>query len=399
MLTSKRALRALAIVAVLGVVGAACAKKATTTSSSGGAKKAVKIAYIGALTGDYALLVKPGFQAAQLAFDEANSGKFGNLPVTITLVPEDTQGSPDQAPAVVDQIVNDQSFVGVIGPAFSGESQAVGSRLDSSQIPFMTPSATNPGLAQNGWTHWFRAVGNDNSQGPVGANYISQKLTPNCVFVASDGSTYGKGLADVALTTLKSGGISTQPEQTVQPGQKDFSALVTKIKASGCGAVFYGGYSPEAGLLRKQMTQAGLTSVTLVGGDGIKDDTFLSTAGSAGEGTIATCPCASITDSTDPAAQAFISDYKAKFGTDPGIYSGEGWDIAKMYIAAFAAKHTTRQSIADFFHGLSGFKGLTKSYTFQQGGELDPNAVTIYLYQDKGGQWAYLGPSTTVLTG
>src|SRR5207248_11378992 len=66
-------------------------------------------------------------------------------------------------------------------------------------------------------------------------------------------------------------------------GQKDFSALVTKIKASGCTAVFYGGYSPEAGLLRKQMTQAGLTSVTLVGGDGIKDDTFLSTAGSAGE--------------------------------------------------------------------------------------------------------------------
>ena len=70
-----------------------------------------------------------------------------------------------------------------------------------------------------------------------------------------------------------------------------------------------------------------------------------------------------------------------------------------MYIAAFKAGKTTRQEITDFFHGLSGFKGLTKSYTFQQNGELDDTSVTIYVYKDDGGSWTYLGPATDVIGG
>jgi branched-chain amino acid transport system substrate-binding protein len=394
-LRNRTFVRSFVIVAVLGLVAAGCSKKSDSGSGDGGGTTAVKIAYVGALSGDYKLLVESGYQAAQLAFDQANAS--GDLPVTITLVPEDTQGSPDQAPAIADKIVSDDAMVGVIGPAFSGESQAAGVKLDPAGIPFVTPSATNPPLADNGWTHWFRAVGNDNSQGPTGADYISKVLQPNCTFMASDGSAYGKGLADVVQQTLSDGGSKVEKQQTVQPQQKDYSALVTKIKSSGCKAVFYGGYSPEAGLIRKQMSAAGLNDVTMVGGDGIKDETFTGTAGSGGDGTVAMCPCASITDSTDPAAQQFVSDFTDKYGTAPGIYAGEGWDIAQMYIAAFKAGKTTRQEITDFIHGLSGFKGLTKSYTFQSNGELDASSVTIYVYKDDGGTWTYLGPATDVI--
>jgi len=396
-LRSKAFIRLLAIVAVLGLLAAACSKKSNTSGGGGSAQKTVKIAFIGALSGDYKLLVIPSEQAAQLAFDQANAA--GDLPVKIELVPEDTQGDPAQAPAVADKIVSDPAFVGVIGPAFSGESQAAGTKLDPAGIPFVTQSATNPPLADNGWTHWFRAVGNDNSQGPVGADYITKVLKPNCTFMASDGSAYGKGLADIVQQTLTDGGAKVEKQQTVQPGQKDFSALVSKIKSSGCKAVFYGGYSPEAGLIRKQMGTSGLSDVTLVGGDGIKDDTFTGTAGSAGNGTIATCPCASIADSTDPAAKQFVTDFTAKYGTPPGIYAGEGWDIAQMYIAAFKAGKTTPQQITDFLHGLSGFKGLTKSYTFQSNGELDSSSVTIYVYKDDNGSWSYLGTASDVITG
>jgi branched-chain amino acid transport system substrate-binding protein len=395
-LRSKTFIRLLSIVAVLGLLAAACSKK-TNTGGGGGTQTTVKIAFIGALSGDYKLLVIPSEQAAQLAFDQANAA--GDLPVKIELVPEDTQGSPDQAPAVVDKIVSDSAFVGVIGPAFSGESQAAGTKLDPAGIPFVTQSATNPPLADNGWTHWFRAVGNDNSQGPVGADYLTKVLKPNCTFMASDGSAYGKGLADVVQQTLTDGGAKVEKQQTVQPAQKDYSALVSKIKSSGCKAVFYGGYSPEAGLIRKQMGTSGLDDVTLVGGDGIKDETFTGTAGSAGNGTIATCPCASITDSTDPAAQKFVADFTAKYGSPPGIYAGEGWDIAQMYIAAFKAGKTTPQQITDFLHGLSGFKGLTKAYTFQSNGELDPSSVILYVYKDDNGSWAYLGTATDVISG
>ncbi len=401
---TKRTLRVLSVLAVLVVLGAACSKKTSgggASSSSGAANKpTVKIAYVGALTGDAAQLVVPGYQAAQLAFEQANAGKFGDLPVKIEIVGEDTQGSPDQAPGVVDKIVNDNAFVGVIGPAFSGESNAAGAKLDQAGIPFITPSATNPTVAQNGWTHWFRAVGNDNSQGPAAANYIAQKLSPSCVVVASDDSTYGEGLADIVDSTLSGAGVQTQSQKgAVTTGAKDFSALVAKIKDSTCNVVFYGGYSPEAGPLRQQMTQAGLTDVTMVGGDGIKDDSFLQGAGDAGEGTVAACPCADISSSTDAKATAFLADYKAKWGADAGIYSAEAWDIAQIYIAAFKAGKTTRADITSFVKSLNAFPGLTKDYTFQPSGELADSAVSIYFYQDTSGAWKFLGRSTDILTG
>lgn len=405
MRSKRTALRVLAAIAVLGMVAAACSKKTESSSGSGGTStKNVKIAFFGALSGDYKLLVIHGEQAAQLAFDQANAGKFGKLPVKITLLPEDTQGSGDQAVPLADKVVNDPSVVAIIGPAFSGESAAVGDRFDQAGIPFITPSATDDALATHGWTHWFRGVGNNSDEAKPSAAYIQNVIKPNCTFVASDGSAYGHGLAAIAQQVLSDNGLSVKPEEQVQPGQKDYSALVTKIQASGCKALFYGGYSPEAGLIRKQMTDAGLKGVTMIGGDGIKDDTFLSAAGSAGEGTISACPCVSPSDLAQGASNAdqinqFIADYKAKFGEDPGIYAAEGWDIAQLYIAAFKAGKTTRDEITKFVQNVQGFQGLAKTYTWQPDGELFPSSRQMYIYEDKGGQWAFLGNAATLTAG
>ena len=396
MRSSKKLLRVLAVIAVLGMVAAACSKKTESGGGGGGETKNVKIAFFGALSGDYKLLVVPGFQAAQLAFEQFNESQDA---VNVELVGEDTQGSEDQAPPLVDKVVNDPNFVAVIGPAFSGESGAAGDRLDQAGIPFITQSATDDALSSNGWTHWFRGLGNNSSQATPEAQYVSQVLKPNCAFVASDGSAYGKGLADIAFETLGDEGVQTEPQETVEPGGKDYSALVTKIKASGCTAFFYGGYSPEGGLIRKQMVQAGIGDVVMVGGDGLKDDQFLMTAGPEGESTIAGCGCADLTSVDDPDAQKFVSDFKAKYGDEPGIYAGEGWDIAQIYIAAFKAGTTDREGITDFVRNLSGFQGLTKAYTFQENGELDTSAVVTFFYENDGSAWNLLGPSTDVLGG
>ena len=412
MRSNRIALRAFALVAVVGMVAAACSKKTPTGQPSGSAggttappaAQNVKIEFFGALSGDYKLLVIHGFQAAQLAFDQANEGKFGSLPVKITFEGQDTGGSGDQASPLADKVVNDPSVVGIIGPAFSGESAAVGDRFDQAGIPFITPSATDDALATHGWTHWFRGVGNNSDEAKPSAQYIQNVLQPNCTFVASDGSAYGHGLAAIVHNFLTDQAVSVKPEEQVQQGQKDYSALVSKIASSGCKAVFYGGYSPEGGLIRKQMTEQGLKGVTMLGGDGLKDDTFLSVAGNAGEGTIAACPCVSPTDlaqgsSNAAAITSFIADYKAKFGEDPGIYALEGWDIAQIYISAFKAGKTTRQDITDYVRNLINFPGLAKTYSWQPDGELFPSDRTMYLYQDKGGQWAFLGDAATLAAG
>ncbi len=389
MLRSKRVtLSVVSAVSALALVAAACSSKST------GAQTTVKIAYQGALTGGNATLVVPGFNAVKLAFDQANAGKFGTLPVKIQVVGEDTQGSPTQAPTVANKVASDSSFVGVIGPAFSGESLAAGPIYDGAGIPFVTGSATRTAINQQGWAHWFRANANDDEQGPAAGNYIGKVIKPNCAFVASDDSAYGTALASTVQSVVTNAQVPVTAQiSAVATGQTDFSALVTKIQASGCKAVFYGGYSPEAELLRPQLTQAGLSDVTLVGGDGIKDTDYTSKAGAAGEGTIATCPCVDITKSTDPAAKTFITDYTAKVGQPPGIYSAEYYDIARMYIEAFKAGKTTRAALTTYFDSVH-YTGLTKSYTFLTNHELNQADVKIFIWKDVGGNWTFLGESS-----
>lgn len=393
---SRRVLRTLALVAVLAMVAAACSKKEPAAGGGTGAEKStVKIAFIGALSGDYKLLVESAYNAAKLAFDQANAA--GDLPVNIEIVPFDSQGDPAVAAPLVDQIVGDETFVGVIGPAFSGESGAVGDKLDQAGIPFITDSATDDALSQNGWTHWFRALGANSDMGPPAADYLVKVDGDATICAASDGTAYGLGLKDVAVTQAEADGAKVLLNEDVEPGGKDYSALVQKIKGAGCDGLFYGGYSPEAGLIRAQMNDAGLEDVLMVGGDGIKDDTFITTGGPAADGTVSSCTCADISKSTDPAALKFIDDYSAAYGGPPQIYGPEGWDIAQIYIAAMTAGNTTTADITTFVKGLNAFPGITKSYTFQDNGELDPSARVLFFYEVQNGKWEVLGPSNEVV--
>lgn len=362
------------------------------TNGGGSTAQNVKVAYIGALTGDYKTIVVPGYQAAQLAFSNANAGKYGHLPVNISLVGMDTQGTSDQAVTAAESIVNDPNYIGVIGPAFSNETQAAGPRLDQAGIPFMTPSATNPGLDQNGWTHWFRGVSSDAFGGPIIASYIANTVKPNCVFVAGDGTT-GNTSWDVSVSQkLTSLGVQVKPRETFTSGAKDFSALVSKLAASQCTAFFIAGYSSDVGPIRKQMTDAGLGNVTLYGTSAFKDDQFLSTAGSAANGTLIVCDCSDVNSSTNVAAKDFVSQYQAKYGEVPGVYAAEAWDIAQFYIQAFKAGETTRDALTSYFRSNS-HQGITKELKFQANGELDPSVIEDYFFVVKNGQWTLQGPA------
>ncbi|HEV8563551.1 MAG TPA: branched-chain amino acid ABC transporter substrate-binding protein [Actinomycetota bacterium] len=389
-----------ALVSVLAIVGAACGEESSVppgggTPTDGGEMQTVKIGFIGALSGDYKLLVVSGFNAAQLAFDQANAA--GDLPVHVELVDFDSQGSGDIAAPLVDQITGDDAFVGVIGPAFSGESAAVGDKLDQAGIPSVTQSATDDALAQNGWTHWFRALGNNSDMGAPAADYIAKVVGAATACAASDGTPYGLGLKEVAVDQFGTDGVEVVLNEDVEPAGKDYSALVTKIDDAGCEALFYGGYSPEAGLIRAQMNAAGLESVPMVGGDGIKDDTFISTAGKEGEGTISSCTCADLSTSTDEDDQQFITDYTAEFGEAPQIYGPEGWDAAQMFIAAFRAGNTDRESITTFIRDMAAFHGLTKDYTWDADGQLAAEARILFFYEVQDGAWTVIGPSSEVV--
>ena len=365
--------------------GAATTAAGATTSAGGGgggsaagavnmptgAKcSGLSLGFFGAYTGDNSGLGIPIYNGASLAIDQFNQK---NPDCKIDLKKYDSQGSPDQAPQLARSAVGDASVVGIVGPAFSGESKAANPIFNEAGLPIVTPSATNATLQTNGWTIFHRMLANDSVQGPGIGKYISDTLKASKVFVIDDASEYGKGLADQVKQTL---GSKVVGSDTIDTKASDYSSTVTKVKAASPDAVFYGGYYSQAGPLSKQLRDGGVTSAKLVFGDGVLDKKYVELSGTGGEGAIITCPCA-------PAPDSFASAYKAKFNTDPGTYAPEAYDSALAMLTAIAAGKVTRADINTYLKTID-IPGVTKEIKFDSQGEV--SAKVTYVNQVTGGQ-------------
>ncbi|QDY09719.1 branched-chain amino acid ABC transporter substrate-binding protein [Micromonospora sp. HM134] len=365
-------------VAMLALVagGTACSS-GSDDEASGGDGCGSKIAFFGALTGSSAALGINEKNGVKLAVEKYNKE---NADCKVELAELDSQGSPDQAPGLAQKAIDDAKLLGIVGPAYSGESEAAGPLFNEAGLVTITPSATRPSLAQQGWKTFFRAVGNDLSQGPAAGTYIKNVLKADKVYVIDDQSAYGAGLADEVKKVLGSAVVGSDKVQG-EGKQTEFSGVVTKAKAAGVKAVFFGGYYQEAGLIRKQLTAAGVTAPMIVG-DGSNDPAYITTAGAAAaEGTILTCPCA-------PAAEArgtFVEEFKALNGADPGTYSDTAYDAANILLAGIKAKKTTRADLLEFVKNYDG-EGVASKYKFVEGGELDPAQVVVWAFKVQGGK-------------
>ncbi|MEQ6901715.1 branched-chain amino acid ABC transporter substrate-binding protein [Nocardioides sp. YIM 152588] len=341
----------------------------TTEDSDGGSSSDaacdLKLAFFGPETGPAAGLGKPIIQGAQLAVDQYNEDADCEVELTIS----DSQGSPDEAPSLATELAGDESVIGVVGPAFSGESAAAGPIFAEAGLPTISPSATNPALSTNGWDTFHRALGNDATQGPAAAKYIMDTVQAKSTFVIDDASEYGAGLAEIVSDTL---GDAVAGTDTIQAGQTDFSATVTKVKSAKPDAVFFGGYYAEATILVGQLRNGGYDGVFVVA-DGVKDPAYLD-AGKAAEGTIITCPC--IPD-TDPAVAEFASAYEDAFGEAAGTYAAEAYDAASIFLDGIGEGIDNREDMLAFINDYDE-PGITKELVFDETGE--PSDVHVYAY-------------------
>lgn len=363
------------VAAACAVVGLGLTACGTSDDSSdtgdAGSCTGLTLAFLGPQTGDYANLginISNGANAAFADFKEANP----DCDVKLKLY--DSQGDPDKATPLATQIINDDTIVGVIGPTFSGESDATGEAFSEAGLVTVSASATNPDLSTNGWETFHRVLGNDATQAPADAKYISETLAAEKVFVVDDASEYGKGLADGVASAL---GDLVVDRDTVQQKQTDFSPTVTKVAASGADVLFYGGYYAEAGLLMKQLRAGGWEGI-FVSGDGSDDPGFVEAAGAAAaQDARLTCPCA-------PATDEFITKYAAvNNDAVPGTYSAEGYDSAKILLDGIADGKTDRAALLDWVNNYDQ-AGLTKQLKFDDTGEVAE--VVIYAYKVEDGK-------------
>lgn len=325
----------------------------------------VMIAMMGALNGPDAALGINIKNGVQMAIDKHNAA---NAQCQVQLKAFDTEGDPQKATGVAPQIVDEPFIIGVVGPAFSGETKATGDVFNQAGLVATSASATNVQLSENGWRTFFRGLANDGVQGPSVANYMKNTLGNKKVCVVDDSTDYGLGLAEAVRTTL--GPVADSScNISVKKGDKDFSAAVTQIKGAAPDSVFYSGYYSEAAPFVQQLKDGGVTA-TFVSADGTKDQQFVDQAGESSKGALLSCPCG-------PATAEFAEEYEQKFGQAPGTYSTEGYDLGTILLKGIDSGAITRADLLNYVRTYEG-QGVARKYQWNDQGELTTTLIWMY---------------------
>ncbi|WP_026341270.1 branched-chain amino acid ABC transporter substrate-binding protein [Actinomadura atramentaria] len=380
-----RATGAVALGAVLAIGASACGD----SGGGSGDKDSVTIGFMGDLTGEASGIVIPPSKGAQMAIDEYNAT---NPKIKIKFKTYDSQGKGEQAVPLAKTAIQKDKIVGLVGPAFSGETQQVGPVMEEGKVPMISASATNSALSANGWKFFHRIVGNDDVQGAGIGTFITNGLGAKKVFVIHDNSEYGKPLGTTVEGTVKGKGATTQVS-AIDPEASDYSATVNQAKAFKPDAIFFGGYYAAGGKLIKQLREAGVTA-RFLSGDGSLDKGLAKGAGGKNaDGSVIGCPCLiDPTGKASPASKKFSEAYKAKYNSDTAIYSAEGYDAATAFITAIKAGKTKPEEINDFLKTID-VPGVSKQIKFTDKG--DPASSAIYVYQVTGDTLPLIGDANT----
>ena len=372
-LNTRAGLGALAL--ALTVTATACGNTDDETGVDAGACEG-NIGVMGALSGANASIVLPSVQGAELALKEWSEE---NTDCDIKIVKFDTEGDPAKATPVATKMAGDDTFLGVIGGAFSGETRATKSIFGDAELTMISQSATATDLTQEAPSPVFhRVVGYDDIQGAAIAKYLSDVVGAKKVFVIDNSDAYGEPLA--AKVSEELGDLVVGDDKT-QVAQTDFSPTISKIEAADPDAIMYGGYIAEAAPLLKQIRDAGIgDDVPFIGGDGLYGNDFGVAAGDSGEGAIITCPCVPIEDGS-PFKESFL----AENDEEPGAYAAEGYDAMNIFLDVIADGARTRTEIEEAVDNYNG-EGITKQLAFDDNGDIAVENVVIWAYKVEGGK-------------
>jgi branched-chain amino acid transport system substrate-binding protein len=302
------------------------------------------VGYAGPMTGQYATFGLQFKNGAEQAVADINAAG-GVLGKKLKLEMGDDACDPKQARAVAEKMASIKVPV-VFGHFCSSSSIPASEAYAEGGVLQISPASTNPEFTERKLWNTFRVCGRDDQQGLVAGGYLAKSYKGKNIAILHDKSTYGKGLADETQKSLNKAGVKEKLYQAYTQGDKDFTALVSKMKASGIDAVYVGGYHTEAGLILRQMRDQGVKA-QLISGDALVTNEFWSITGPAGEGVRMTF---GPDPRKKPTAAAVVKKFKDK-GFDPEGYTL--YTYAAVQIWAQAAKKagtTDAKKVADAMH-------------------------------------------------
>ncbi|SDS22144.1 branched-chain amino acid ABC transporter substrate-binding protein [Pseudomonas fuscovaginae UPB0736] len=362
----KKGFVALAVAAALGV--------------SAFAQADLKIGVAGPMTGANAAFGEQYMKGAQAAADAINA-EGGVNGEKIVLVKGDDACEPKQAVTVAKDLTN-KKVAGVVGHFCSSSTIPASEVYDEAGIIAITPGSTNPQVTERGLSAMFRMCGRDDQQGIVAGDYIVDVLKGKKVAVIHDKDTYGQGLADATKAQLIKRGVTPVIYEGLTRGEKDFSALVTKIRAAGADVVYFGGLHPEAGPLVKQLRTEGLKDVKFMSDDGVVTDELVTTAGGPQfvDGVY-------MTFGADPRllpdSKAVVEQFR-KAGTEPEGYTLYAYASVQALAAGFSGAKSNKGEDAAKWLKSHPVKTVMGEKTWDAKGDLKVSDYVVYQWDANG---------------
>jgi branched-chain amino acid transport system substrate-binding protein len=303
-------------------------------TTGGALAQDVPVAVVGPMTGQYASFGQQLKNGAELAVADINAAG-GVLGKKLSLQIGDDACDPKQARAVAEKMVG-LKVPFVAGHYCSSSSIPASEVYNEGNVVQITPASTNPTFTERGMWNTFRVCGRDDQQGSVAGTYIAKAFSGKNVAILQDKSTYGKGLADEMKKALNKAGSTEKMYEAYTQGDKDFNALVSKMKANAIDVVYVGGYHTEAGLILRQMRSQGMTA-QMISGDAIATNEFWSITGDAGKGMMFTFGA---DPRVRPSAAAVVKRFKDK-NIDPEGYTLYTYAALQIWSQAVAKAGTT----------------------------------------------------------
>jgi branched-chain amino acid transport system substrate-binding protein len=344
---------------------------------SGSAWADIVIGVAGPITGPNAAFGAQLQKGAEQAAADINAAG-GINGEQIKIVIGDDVSDPKQGISVANKFVAD-GVKFVVGHFNSGVSIPASEVYAENGIMQITPASTNPQFTERGLWNTFRTCGRDDQQGGVAGAYLADNFKDAKVAILHDKTPYGQGLADETKKAANGAGVTEAMYEGVNVGDKDFSALIAKMKDAGVTVVYWGGLHTEAGLIMRQMADQGLKA-TFMSGDGIVSNELASIAGDAVEGTLMTF---SPDPRNDPNNKTLIETFRAA-GFEPEAYTLYSYAAMQVIAAAAAAAGSNDpEAVAEAAKAKGPFKTALGDIGFDEKG--DPKLPGYVIFEWKKG--------------
>ena len=352
---------------------------------AGAAPAQVKLGVAGPITGPSAATgaqMKNGVDQAAADINAAG----GMMGQKIQVSYGDDASDPKQGVSVANKMAGD-GVKFIVGHYNSGVSIPSSMVYQENGIIEITPASTNPTFTERRMWNTFRVCGRDDQQGKVAGQYILKHFKGKKIAVVHDKTTYGKGLADEMRKALTAGGMKDVLYEGINTGEKDYSALVSKIKQSGADLIYFGGLYTEAGLIVRQARDQGV-KVPLMGGDGITSDEYASVGGPGVEGTLMTY---GPDPRNRPEAKAVVEEFRKK-NFEPEAYTLYSYAAVQIFKqAAESAKSVDPKKVAEKMHSGMHFKTVLGDIAYDKKGDITKLDYVMYIWKkDASGKITYV---------